>query len=1059
MTLSSAAPTSTDATHSTESFTSTSSSSIHSGDKPMNSIDEGLYSRQLYVLGADGMSRMLHSDILIIGLNGLGVEIAKNIILAGVRSVTLYDPKPVQLEDLTSQFYLNEQHIGQSRASSCFHSLAELNSYVQVKVIDRLEYEKIPHQFRVCITADMQLDSQIELDRLCHSGGKCSFISAQVAGLFSHVFCDFGPSFSSTDPDGEQLVSGIISNITCCQEGIVTCHEDVRHNLEDGNWVVFKEIKGMTKLNHSKPRQIRVISTHSFSIGNTTDLDGEYEGGGIFEQVKLPVSFTFKTLEESLANPSFVTSDFAKIERQELILNLFRALSAFEHKFNKFPETFDEKDFEGFVALLNTICQNKLDEKEEDLAKKFCFGSKALIAPMCSFTGGFAAQEALKACTCKFTPLQQHLVFDSIESLPINSSITAQNTKPIGSRYDSQIRLFGKEFCDKIFNYKQFLVGSGAIGCEMLKNWAMLGLGTGPSGFIRVTDMDTIEKSNLNRQFLFRPEDLTCPKSTTAAQAVSRINPDLQGKIQSFVDKVAPETEVTFNESFFDELDCVTNALDNVAAREYMDKRCVLFEKPLLESGTLGTQGNTQVVIPHLTESYSSSQDPPEKSIPSCTLRNFPSQIEHTIHWALDSFKGFFNGHPESVNCYLENYPEYLDSLVKQGSVQKESLDNIYKSLVTERPFSFQDCVKWARFKFEESFTNTIKQLLFSFPPNSVTSSGQPFWSGTKRCPVPLQFDPNNPLHMNFIIAASNLKACVYGIVEGATKNPQEICALLKDVSVPTFMPKSNVSIQTTESSSTPAISSGDDAEEEFAKLASSLPHPSSLPSFRLSPVEFEKDDDSNFHIDFISAAANLRAINYSISVADRLKVKQIAGKIIPAIATTTSLVVGLVCLEMLKIIDSPHFQKEEEQSSLTKKSPIERYKNGFVNLALPFFGFSEPIAAQKVKFNQFTWTLWDKFIIQGPMTLKEFLDYFQQKYSLEISIITWESNMIYSNFSFIPRPKAEERLLMEIGELCEHVGKKPIPSHSTFLTLMILAATVDDGEDVDVPQVIYRLK
>ena len=132
---------------------------------------------------------------------------------------------------------------------------------------------------------------------------------------------------------------------------------------------------------------------------------------------------------------------------------------------------------------------------------------------------------------------------------------------------------------------------------------------------------------------------------------------------------------------------------------------------------------------------------------------------------------------------------------------------------------------------------------------------------------------------MNFIIAASNLKAYFYGIVEGTTKNPQEICALLKDVSVPTFMPKSNVSIQTTESSSTPAISSGDDAEEEFTKLASSLPYPSSLPSFRLSPVEFEKDEDSNFHIDFISAAANLRAINYSISVADRLTVKQIAVK------------------------------------------------------------------------------------------------------------------------------------------------------------------------------------
>ena len=62
-----------------------------------------------------------------------------------------------------------------------------------------------------------------------------------------------------------------------------------------------------------------------------------------------------------------------------------------------------------------------------------------------------------------------------------------------------------------------------------------------------------------------------------------------------------------------------------------MDQRCVFFLKPLLESGTLGTKGNTQVVIPHLTESYASSQDPPEKETPSCTVKNFPNAIQHTI--------------------------------------------------------------------------------------------------------------------------------------------------------------------------------------------------------------------------------------------------------------------------------------------------------------------------------------------------------------------------------------------------------------------------------------------
>jgi ubiquitin-activating enzyme E1 len=113
----------------------------------------------------------------------------------------------------------------------------------------------------------------------------------------------------------------------------------------------------------------------------------------------------------------------------------------------------------------------------------------------------------------------------------------------------------------------------------------MMGVGCG-SGEIVVTDMDLIEKSNLNRQFLFRSNDVSSPKSRTAARAVKAMNNELN--IVHHENKVCADTENIYSEFFFDKIDGVANALDNVDARLFVDRKCVIYRKPLIDSGTLG---------------------------------------------------------------------------------------------------------------------------------------------------------------------------------------------------------------------------------------------------------------------------------------------------------------------------------------------------------------------------------------------------------------------------------------------------------------------------------------
>ncbi|KAI5793095.1 hypothetical protein EDC01DRAFT_630094 [Geopyxis carbonaria] len=1011
-----------------------------------STIDEGLYSRQLYVLGHEAMKRMSQSDVLVVGLKGLGVEIAKNICLAGVKSITLFDPAPAAISDLSTQFFIRSEDVGKRRDEVSAPRLGELNNYTPVEVAPNnvLDDLSLLSKYKAVVVTDIPLSDQLRINNYCHDK-KIAFVSASTHGLFGNIFCDFGSDFGVVDPTGESPVSGIVAGID--ETGLVSALDESRHGLEDGDYVTFSEVEGMDSVNGAEFK-VDVKGPYTFSIGEIPNYT-PYSRGGLFTQVKKPKIINFKSLAAQLAQPEFVYSDYAKFDRPMQLHVGFQALHKFFecHKF--WPRPMNREDAAEVLKYSVEIAESYGDSKpelDEKLIQELSFQATGSLAPMCAFFGGMAAQEVLKSVSCKFGPIVQYMYFDSLESLPTSVTRSEETCKPLGTRYDGQIAVFGKDYQDKIANVKQFLVGAGAIGCEMLKNWALIGLGTGPQGKLSVTDMDQIEKSNLNRQFLFRPADVGKLKSECAANAVQTINPDLRGKINTMRDRVGEDTEHVFNEDFWQDLDGVTNALDNVQARTYVDRRCVFFLKPLLESGTLGTKGNTQVVLPNVSESYSSSQDPPEQSFPMCTLRSFPNRIEHTIAWSRDLFESYFVQPAENVNLYLSQ-PNFLESTLKQSGNQKQILQTIKDFLVSQKPITFEECIIWARKQFEEQYNNNIQQLLYTFPKDSTTSSGTPFWSGPKRAPDPLHFNASNPEHMGFIKAAANLHAFNYGI-KGTNIDDFTYQKILDNMIIPEFSPSSDVKIQASDNDPDPnaAQGSGFDDQAELNRLLDSLPPPNSMAGYRLVKVDFEKDDDSNYHMDFITAASNLRALNYGIPTADKHKTKGIAGKIIPAIATTTSLVTGLVCLELYKLIDG--------------KNKIEDFKNGFINLALPFVAFSEPIASPKGKYQGKNGDvvldkLWDRFYFDHDLTLQEFLNAMDEK-GLEVTMLSSGVSLLYA--SFFPKKKRDERVGLSMSKLVEHVSKQPIPAHTKNL---IFEVCVDDqsGEDVEVPFVCIKLK
>ena len=381
---------------------------------------------------------------------------------------------------------------------------------------------------------------------------------------------------------------------------------------------------------------------------------------------------------------------------------------------------------------------------------------------------------------------------------------------------------------------KVLLVGAGGIGCELLKNLVLTGFGD-----IHVIDLDTIDLSNLNRQFLFRQEHIKKPKALVAKEQAQRFNPNV--KITAHHANIK---DARFNVEWFSGFTLVFNALDNLEARRHVNKMCLAADVPLIESGTTGFNGQVQVIRKGQTACYDCSPKTTPKSYPVCTIRSTPSQSIHCIVWAKSYLLQELFGESE------DSAPE-LD-----GSEDSENAEEIAKlrleadALKTIRESMGSD--DFAKQVFDKVFRDDVDRL----------AKMEDMWKD-KTPPEPLSYETLSE-------QAEIIDPSISQYDQGTWSTADNFVVFRDSLS---------------------RLAGRYSQQQTMA-----LQNGSSLPM-----IAFDKDDEDT--LDFVTATANLRAQIFGIEPKSKFDTKQMAGNIIPAIATTNAMIAGLCVLQAFKVL------------------------------------------------------------------------------------------------------------------------------------------------------------
>ena len=910
------------------------------------------YSRQSYTIGQDAQTRLSNSCILVIGYNTLAQEIIRNMALIGVAKINIFVNNNIkQNYSTTGLYYKNNDDL------IPLDELRKLNPTINIECVNildednELDKKKIINKYNLIILTNSIIDDAIDINRITHKFN-IPFIACGTHGLVGYVFNDFGENFTINDIDGETLEPLILESI---DDKFLKFKDE--HKLSQGDIILVTDKYGIeTELKVYRKKSPLVVELSDVPSQNKNDYDK-------ILRKKISQTYNFESLKKNIENPTHIVSDWSVgLDRSILLHKLHLLLDKYLKEYGELPKSWSIPDWEVFYEKYLNKPYNNFSNADLMIGIKFCFTSRGDVIPISSIIGGIVSHEIFKVLAHKYIPIQQWYYMDYLD-LILDSEIltysdyTCRNFKT-KTKYDGLVSVFGKKFLETIQNTVPFIIGSGAIGCELVKNLGMMGIKK-----VFLTDPDHIEKSNLSRQFLFNDCDIRQSKSEIASKKIKLMNPDVE--IIALTQKMCLETENIFDEKFHSGIDIYLNALDNVDARIYMDSMAIKYSKPLIDSGTMGSKGNVQVIIPHLTESYGSSKDPDEKvGIAICTIKAFPYKPEHTIQWARELFESEFNMIPSIINKYKNN--SELEKI--NDAESKQLLRQLYKynnfELTTDNYNKILEII------WKENFYDNIKEII-----NKYSKEENKEELRDKKLPkyLSLEHDDNYENKIEFYRYGFKLLNQMFNYdVEFIFNN--EI----------TLTNEFNFKIDELDTNKIINI---------ISPIINNIPNTYS--------IEFEKDDDELGHVQWISLCSNLRNKQYSIQQTDLWEVRKIAGNIIPALITTTSLISGFQILEFIRVCKLyypnkyPNKYTDKETDKETDKD-ISMYKNRFVNLNTNYCDGINPSYSINYKLdNDNNISVWSNFKTSHTDT-EQIINEIESKTNKKIEFMTQGNKTLY---------------------------------------------------------------